>query len=250
MEGVVSSTYGLSDSSGNFTTHAFVWAGRAWREVLEGADVCLATHATPDRLHWLALQTQTWTGPISVSIFASGPEYAIAVGMVAYLRRCVEGVDERVAFHLIHPRKHPPEMPNTPRKAIVCGDAVEVNSQMVSEVGLSKEKFFRYPQNLLRNLAWRTCHTHHTLNADVDMLTPPHMYARLSAFLYGRVGCGRCGWVVPGYEVDGRVPAPPDNKTQLLAMLESGSARRYHVKVRTHAHTREGGVKLTQNKNE
>ena len=83
--GTVPAAYGLSDASGNFTSHAFVWAGRAWEEVTGVAQVCLATHASTQHLHWIATHAARWSGPISVAIYAAGREYVIAAAMVSYL---------------------------------------------------------------------------------------------------------------------------------------------------------------------
>ncbi|KAG0715402.1 Beta-1,4-glucuronyltransferase 1 [Chionoecetes opilio] len=228
---MVPAALGVSDASGNFTLHAFVWAAQAWQEVTAGAEVCLATHTSVDWLHWVAHHAATWTGPMSVAVFASGREYAVAAAMVAYLRRCVEGVEARVTFHLVHPQAYPPEPAAAPLPVLPCGETKAVNAILVAAVGLSDQVHLRYPQNLLRNLAWRTCHTPYTLNVDVDMLTPPHMYTRLRGFLYGRAVCGRCAWVVPVYEVHSEVSELPAEKMDLLMLVVTGKARRFHIEI-------------------
>ncbi|XP_045133174.1 beta-1,4-glucuronyltransferase 1-like isoform X2 [Portunus trituberculatus] len=229
--GTVPAAYGLTDASGNFTSHAFVWAGRAWQEVVGTAQVCMATHASTQHLHWIATHARRWSGPISVAVYAAGGEYVIAAGMVSYLRQCVEGVDARVSFHLVHPRGHPPESTKSLPPVVTCGNAEEVNRIMVAVVGLTSQRYPRYPQNLLRNVAWRACHTPHVFNVDVDMIPVPEMYPRLSDFLGSRVACGRCAYVVPVYEVSSKVSQPPQDKMELLRLLLSGKARRFHLKV-------------------
>ncbi|KAK8379576.1 hypothetical protein O3P69_019490 [Scylla paramamosain] len=229
--GTVPAAYGLSDASGNFTSHAFVWAGRAWQETTGAAQVCLATHASTQHLHWIATHARRWSGPISVAVYVAGREYVIAAGMVSYLRQCVDGVEARVSFHLVHPRGHPPESTRSLPPVVTCGEAEEVNRIMVAAVGLTPQRYPRYPQNLLRNMAWRACHTPHVFNVDVDMIPVPAMYPRLSDFLASRVVCGRCAFVVPVYEVSSKVSEPPRDKMALLRLLLSGKARRFHLKV-------------------
>ncbi|XP_050694302.1 beta-1,4-glucuronyltransferase 1-like isoform X2 [Eriocheir sinensis] len=231
VEGVVPAALGLSDASGNFTSHAFVWAAREWVNVTGGADVCLATHSSADQLHWVAQHTLRWSGPLSVAVFVSGREYAVAASMVEYLRRCVDGVEQRVSFHLVHPLSRPPKPSTASPPFVSCGAPQEANKQLVAALGQDETPHPRYPQNLMRNLARRACHTPYSLNVDIDMLTSPHMSPRLSRFLHGRPVCGRCAYVVPVYEVHSAVTSPPADKMDLLRLLLRGRVRRFHEKV-------------------
>lgn len=231
LEAVVPAALGLGDASGNFTSHAFVWAAQEWVNVTVGAEVCLATHSSADQLHWIAQHTLRWSGPISVAIFVSGKEYAVAASMVEYLRRCVDGVEQRVSFHLIHPLSRPPKPSTAFPPFVSCGTPLKANKQLVAALGHEEIPYPLYPQNLLRNLARRACHTPHSLNVDMDMIPSPHMFPRLSRFLHDRPVCGRCAYVVPVYEVHKNVTSTPSDKMDLLRLLARGQARRYHVKI-------------------
>ena len=65
--------------------------------------VCIGTHASVDRMHWIVQMANRWSGPISVALFAPDVEFTIAVVFIEYLRNCFPNVRDRVSFHLIYP---------------------------------------------------------------------------------------------------------------------------------------------------
>lgn len=234
-EEVLSASFGMVDKSGNFTSHAFVWAGSEWAGVTSESRVCLTTHASVDRLFWVAWQAETWGGPMSVSIFAPGSDYAVAAAMVSYLRRCFTIVHERVSFHLIHTRNRPPK-PSTNYEVyrLNCAEPEEANTFLMGLRDEMEPKERRYPQNLMRNIARRTCPCDNTLSIDIDMLTPPYMADNLTGFLdttKDPVPCWKCAYVVPVYELHDTVTYLPNDKMDLLRLILKGKARRYHTKV-------------------
>ncbi|KAK3863879.1 hypothetical protein Pcinc_030382 [Petrolisthes cinctipes] len=238
----VDSGYGVSDISGNFTIHSFAWpGGSGWRRVNgvgEGAGVwgvCLATHASVDRLHWVVTTTSSWNGQLSVAIFTPGIDYEVAILMVTYLRRCIEGVSERVSFHVVYPRYNPPYRLNTSTPHLHCQQhprhANEEALRLRVQARQKAER--RYPQNLLRNVARSACPELYCLSADVDMTPVKEMWPRLTSYLASRHGptpCPRCALVVPVYEVDDGVSLPT-HKKQLLHLIHHNKARRFHIKV-------------------
>ncbi|KAG7170468.1 Beta-1-4-glucuronyltransferase 1-like 3, partial [Homarus americanus] len=233
--GVLPSAYGVMDSSGNYTTYAFVWPAQEWDVVTAESRVCLATQASVEHLFWVAWQAETWTGPMSVSIFVPGSDYAVAAAMVSYLRRCFPSVQERVSFHLVHTRTRPPRSsPHLEMLHLTCEEPEDSNNVLLSLRDKNEPRERRYPQNLMRNIARRACPCEYSITVDVDMLTPPYMADNLTGFLSGvRSGepCWKCAFVVPVYELHNTVTYPPEDKMELLRLVLKGLARRFHLKV-------------------
>ncbi|XP_069955533.1 beta-1,4-glucuronyltransferase 1 isoform X2 [Cherax quadricarinatus] len=233
--GVLPAVFGVLDASGNYTTHAFVWPAQGWDVITAEFHVCLATQASVERLFWVAWQAETWTGPMSVAVFVPGSEYAVAAAMVSYLRRCFPNVQEKVSFHLVHPRTRPPRSSPIPELLdLSCDNPEESNKILMSLRDENETRERRYPQNLMRNLARRTCQCEYSLTIDIDMLTPPYMSENLTKFLSGGTDgtpCWKCAYVIPVYELDTSVEYPPDDKKELLRLLLKGLARRFHIKV-------------------
>ncbi|XP_071514174.1 beta-1,4-glucuronyltransferase 1-like [Panulirus ornatus] len=232
---VLPAAFGVVDVSGNYTTHTFVWPAQEWAVVTAESRLCLTTQASVEHLFWLAWQSETWTGPMSVSIFVPGSDYAVAAAMVSYLRRCFPNVQERASFHLVHPRTRPPlPSPHPELLHLSCEDPEEANNILLHLRDENEMRERRYPQNLMRNLARRTCPCEHTLTIDIDMLTPPYMAENLTGFLTemkAGTPCWKCAYVVPVYELAMVIPYPPDDKIELLRLLLKGMARRFHVQV-------------------
>ncbi|XP_042877312.1 beta-1,4-glucuronyltransferase 1-like isoform X1 [Penaeus japonicus] len=232
---MLSAAFGLIDKTGNYTNHPFVWAGSEWAAVTSDSRVCLTTHATVDRLFWVAWQAEAWSGPMSVSIFAPGSDYAVAAAMVSYLRRCFTIVHERVSFHLVHTRARPPKTsPHYEVYRLNCAEPEEANKALMGLRDKMEPKERRYPQNLMRNLARRTCPCDYTLTIDIDMLTPPYMAENMTGFLdttKASATCWKCAYVIPVYELQDSVAYLPNDKMDLLRLILKGQARRYHEKV-------------------
>ncbi|CAL4108629.1 unnamed protein product, partial [Meganyctiphanes norvegica] len=226
--------FGILDNSGNYTSHPFVWAAQAWPYLTESSHVCLTTQSSVDRLFWLAWQAEAWTGPISVSVFAPGSNYAVAAAMISYLRQCFPNVRDRVSFHLVHTRTKPPiYTPYDDFSALNCETPEDVNNILMSLKDENEPPERRYPQNMLRNLAKRTCKTFYSITIDIDMLTPPYMSENINGFLtkHSTYSCRRCTYVIPVYELEKSVSYPPNDKEELLILRLRGKARSFHIKV-------------------
>ncbi|KAK7076097.1 hypothetical protein SK128_000109 [Halocaridina rubra] len=233
---VLSGAYGIVDTTGNYSSHIFVWPAEDWTYVTGESRVCLTTQASVDRLFWVSWQVETWTGPLSVSVFSPGSDFAVASAMITYLRRCFPGVQERVSFHLVHTRTRPPlPSPHPEEQHLNCDDPESANKILMGLRDENEPMERRYPQNIMRNLARRTCPCDYIFTIDVDMLTTPFMAENLTGFLNGvsLTPCKKCAYVVPVYEVDNTVTYPPNDKMELLRLLLRGHARRFHMKVYT-----------------
>ena len=66
------------------------------REIECKIQVCLGAQTTADRLFWLLDTIETWSAPISISVFTPGHEYHVTHLYVSYLRRCSERIRNQV----------------------------------------------------------------------------------------------------------------------------------------------------------
>ena len=101
-----------------FKIHNFGVKAERWAE-LAGQPVCLATHTTLDRMHWVVQLANRWSGPVSVALFVPDVEFGIAETFLEWLRSCYPEVRYRVAFHLIYPDQFPPRTLATLRGLLV-----------------------------------------------------------------------------------------------------------------------------------
>ncbi|XP_037781974.1 beta-1,4-glucuronyltransferase 1-like [Penaeus monodon] len=90
---------------------------------------------------------------------------------------------------------------------------------------LSWRERMPYPQNVLRNVARKTCGTEWVFLVDVDIVPIPGLSYTLSSFLTSTpaLKCKKCAFVVPTYEVDERSPLPY-NRSSLLRLARKRSA--------------------------
>ncbi|XP_063223045.1 beta-1,4-glucuronyltransferase 1-like [Bacillus rossius redtenbacheri] len=227
----------LLDGSARYAAHTFLVKGSRW-SALAGSAAAIATHSSLEHLHWLAHTASSWTGPLSVAVFAPGASFHFAACYIDHLRTCHPSVREKVSFHVVSPVDRPPalldracavqltECNRDPRTAL--GEVVRLRDEVAS----SGQEHAVYPQNLLRNLARRTCPTRHVLTVDVDMVFPSEsMSLQLQEFLSRQDNCSRCAFVLPVYEVSNSVGAMPENKTGLISLVTGKLARPYHVQV-------------------
>jgi hypothetical protein len=62
--------------------------------------VCIGTHASVERMHWLVQVANRWAAPISLTLFVPDVEFAVARLFIEFLRNCYPAVRDRV--RLIH----------------------------------------------------------------------------------------------------------------------------------------------------
>jgi len=216
--------------------HAVV--GSQFLQLSKVFGVTLATQSSVDRLHLLIKSLETWSGPVSISVFVPGPEFDVAQTFISYLRSCNQEVRERVAFSLSHPLNLPPQAAGivTTGWTFPCSDPSSVLTRLTSGVFnkayLKWRTGYSYPQNVLRNLARQTSITHYTLSLDVDIVPSPGLAPPLASFLAGNT-CSKCAFVLPTYEIHEAASLPQD-KSQLALLVKRHQARPFHSKVLVH----------------
>lgn len=226
---------GVLDKYRMFKSHMFHIKGEAWAELSQKRQVCLGAQTSLDRLDQLVELSSTWSGPMSIAVFAPAQELPLAQRYLDYLRRCYRSISKQVAFHLVYPVDHPPQ----PSSDDLVGQSMDCSSpHSVLEALLATRPesllewrgSYPYPQNLLRNAAKSGCQTNYTYIPDIDMVPTPTMDLQLEQFLATPEvrECGMCAYVVPTYEIAQDSPRLPHNKTELLEMVGRKQARQFH----------------------
>ncbi|KAK3870004.1 hypothetical protein Pcinc_024721 [Petrolisthes cinctipes] len=228
------------DSSRKFKTHQFLVVGREWQRVSRRWQVCLCTQTTVENIFWIVQHTGSWAGPFSVVIFAPSYDYSVAVAMITYLQRCKVEVLQYVAFHLTYPVDLPPQLANNTWRLSAdfsCNmNPEEVNMKLVEmlrpAIPSTYLKESLYPQNMLRNVARSTCNMKFAFLVDMDMILVKNIDFQLNNFLERNSSkeCSKCAFIIPTYEIHTNVTHNPENKHQLLQLLNKKLARRYHEK--------------------
>ncbi|XP_071538295.1 beta-1,4-glucuronyltransferase 1 isoform X2 [Panulirus ornatus] len=233
-------TLGRWDARRRYKTHDHVFTGPQYGRLTRLSPVCLATQTSVDRLFWLTQVARYWNAPMSVAVFTPDVEYAIARAYLTYLVTCFPFLGEKVSFHFTYPREHlPKDLPLViDHLEHKCDQPLAVLKDLLKQRNskmLSWRERMPYPQNVVRNVARKTCGTDWVFLADVDIVPIPGLSQGLAAFLTskGATTCKKCAFVVPTYEVDERSPLP-HNRSTLLHLASKGRARPFHQKVFVH----------------
>lgn len=234
---------GQKDNSQKYQVHTFAMTASNWQNMTKDP-LCLATQASVDHLHWLEEVAVHWCGPISVSIFTPDLDYQIAEAYISYLRRCFSDVSSQVNLHIIYPTDFPPINSSNFKEELrrIIPKNCSFNHRHVLEKMLQKRPDYMlswrntlpYPQNLLRNIARKTCPNEYFVCPDIDMIpTSKVLCDKLNKFLETsqQKRCLKCAYVVPVYEISFNVSRIPYNKTELSKMVKQRNARVFHSNV-------------------
>ncbi|XP_071514113.1 beta-1,4-glucuronyltransferase 1-like [Panulirus ornatus] len=233
---------GVLDASRTFKTHPFISVGGQWTRLRNTWQVCLSSQTSADRLYWVGRQARTWTGPMSVAVFAPGADYTVALIVIRLLQGCFVGVRDRVSFHISYPRVLPPKRLPINEEMLFefqCDHLEYINKELVKKMRpeklKKKIKHSHYPENLLRNIARQGCDSTFAFGPDIDMVSIPGMAGALNSFLRREETqqCAECAFIIPTYEIDIRSPSNPMNKLELMSFLKKGLARSYRKDVFT-----------------
>lgn len=131
--------------------------------------VCLATQTSIERLHELLRIAEHWSGPISVAVYVAGDETRLLRGFATWLLRCRPEVFARTALHLATPVERAAAWGGMPTWARDCSAAPLPAGERHADTVAWRARH-PYPQNHLRNLARKNCHTDHVFLVDVDIV--------------------------------------------------------------------------------
>ena len=207
------------------------WSNRSdWK-------VCLSSQCSADLLHWVVEQTKTWSGPMSVAVFAPDVDYTIASVMIQYMTVCFPRIKEQVSFHIIYPGAMPSKLMHTEVLDFDCERPEEVNNELIRMIRTKELKKMlkaaRYPQNLLRNIGRQGCQADFCFTPDIDMLSLPLFAHNINQFLSQPEvhTCKRCSFIIPTYEISTDASRFPENKSELISYIKNKQARIFHIKV-------------------
>ncbi|XP_034249956.1 LARGE xylosyl- and glucuronyltransferase 1-like isoform X1 [Thrips palmi] len=168
----------------------------------DGFDVTLVTQLSMDRLQMVELLCQHWEGPISLTLYLSDAE---AQQFLLYaLSSQLLSSRKNIGFHIVY-----------------------------------KEGNF-YPVNLLRNVGLQQVDTPYVFLSDVDFLPMYGLYSTLKKSIQSqKLQNEKKALVIPAFETQRYRITFPQNKADLLHMLDMGTlfTFRYHVWTKGHAPT-------------
>ena len=221
---------GRWDSSRSYRMFDYATVGDMYAEASANRRVCLATQSSIERLHELLRIAAHWSGPISVAVFVAGDELRLLRAFATWLSRCQPEVYSRLALHAATPADRPGIQGNMPNWAKNCEVSPLPPGERRADTVAWRARH-PYPQNHLRNLARRNCHTPYVFLVDVDIVPSRGMAEALDSFLAKAPKCPLCAYVVPTYELDKRVANFPANKSELLRLSRNKLAIPFHRKV-------------------
>ena len=231
--------------------------GTVQAEPLALSSITLTTQGTPDFLHHILPLVDRWEGFISVSVYAPGDDFRLAVNAIHYLRQCgLAGVAERVYWHLVYDTLYPPPFPLTmlssnnlnvsaaaPPAAYLatphfdCNLPLEESMKLLSLAGdFRAAQSLPYPINVLRNVARLGAKTRYLFASDIELYPSvgivPAFFELLEREKRGLVPEATASgnphvYVVPIFEVKAN-KKPPRTKKELLQLF---AARKCFVKL-------------------
>ncbi|XP_040563464.1 beta-1,4-glucuronyltransferase 1 [Lepeophtheirus salmonis] len=238
---------GIWDVWHKFKYHYHVFTGSDWEELSGNQSTCLSTQSTVDRLGDLADLIQTWRGPLSLALFIPDIEYILVVSVLnQHFLKCYPIFQKSASIHFAYPSEYPPsngtlEMRENISKLIRNASCTPSDTKALMKgilalrpkAMLKWRERYAYPQNLLRNLARRSCQTNWTMVSDIDMITTPGFEEKLNYFFASnKTICTKdCAFVVPTYEIKDVVKSLPVNKLELIQLVQNQTAREFHLKV-------------------
>jgi len=214
--------HGRLDKSRKFKSHMFAVSGLEWNQAV--SSVCLATQLSLDRLHQVPDLLSSWQGPVSFSLLLPNSDISVLLNYIQYLTVCHGDIVNRSTFHVSYPRHEKP--PSTPSIILTrenlkaeCSDPSNFLNKLLTknsnrnEDQIVNQETFRYPQNLLRNVAKHGCQTNHSIVSDVDMVPGyPTMFSDLENFVKKKPPCEKCVFVLPVYEISNKTMSLPNGK--------------------------------------
>ncbi|KAJ8726725.1 hypothetical protein PYW08_015122 [Mythimna loreyi] len=221
---------GRWDGSRSYRLFDYAAVGDLFAEVSANSRVCLATQSSIERLHELLRIAAHWTGPISVAVFVAGDELRLLRAFTTWLFRCQPEIYSRLALHITMPSERPGLHGTLPTWARDCDANPLPPGERRADTVVWRARH-PYPQNHMRNLARKNCHTPFVFLVDVDIVPSKGMAEALDNFLASTPKCPLCAYVVPTYELDRRVAKFPANKSELVRLSRSKLAIPFHRKV-------------------
>jgi len=162
---------------------------------------------------------------VSIALFVPDVDFHLGILYIETMRKCYPDVLQNVTFHFVYPMEYPPRTSAESVAYDVIGCDFWNSDPSILERFNSSQ--ILYPQNLMRNLARKSCPTDHVLLTDIDMIPSWGMVPALMQFLGCRKPCSKCAYVIPAYEMC-ESEIVPNNKTELLELVRQNLACSFH----------------------
>ncbi|XP_025832343.1 beta-1,4-glucuronyltransferase 1-like [Agrilus planipennis] len=183
---------------------------------------------------------ERWKGPVSVSVYAPGTDFLLALRTILYLRECTSPlIKEYVSFHLFFEAKYTPKINSTP---LLGNNIMEQQKYITCKMTpphqiVSRDQQFRtknnllYPINVARNTARLAAQTHFILSSDMELYPSPNFIPKFLEMIAKNEELLQSDepqvFVLPHFEVEEGYDVPMD-KTTLVEMVQNRSAIFFH----------------------
>ena len=188
--------------------------------------ITLVTQTTSNHLHAMEMLSNAWKGPISVSVFMSGGDIESTLNEIFRYFYSVPKIRENTSFHLVI-LKQPPKVDadkNQNRPSVILDKSSD--QQFINE----NKAGFRYPFNVLRNVALKQVERGYIFYTDIDMVPSTDLYDNFLHYISHIIEEERktTAFVVAAFEArnDSYIPQV---KNQLLKYLSDGNIRSYAI---------------------
>ncbi|KAL5277290.1 hypothetical protein ACFFRR_002488 [Megaselia abdita] len=210
--------------------------------------ITMTTNGDFTFLQHIPTLVERWRAPISMAIFSPGTDFEKTLQSIKFLLKCEPFnalIRKYVSFHIFFPIAHlPHEIPFTYEEFWVltevdCNEAPPYEEPDITSTYKAQNNLL-YPINFARNLARKQSQTHFIFANDVELFPSLNlveeffkMVVRNSSVLTGKDP--RVFAIAP-FEIPSNRKIP-DNKTQLLAMIQNNRAQPFHLKLCKSCHT-------------
>lgn len=161
--------------------------------------VTLATHATPDYMDNVLTLVEFWSGPISLAIYAPGPQFEETLTRIGTYYECspesiAKRVRERVTFHIFFETKSLDEMKDFRSTGGLYGKMLpKIHNCAQPEFPMKKKSSFlkkhkiMFPINVARNIAKESAETYFVLVSDIELYpNPPDLISQFLSLIKRR----------------------------------------------------------------
>ena len=197
--------------------------------------ITLTTQGTYDFLHHVQHLCDRWEGFISVSVYAPGDDFRLAVNVIYYLRQCTDKcVTERVYWHLVYDTLYAPANLTVPAAYLEtpnfdCNIPLDESIKLFNfNTEFRKNNSLPYPINVLRNVARVSSKTKYLFASDIELYPSvgivPGFFDLLERENNGKAPLENSKnphvYVIPIFEVKAD-KNPPKTKSELSSLFAS-----------------------------
>ncbi|XP_062549008.1 beta-1,4-glucuronyltransferase 1-like isoform X1 [Armigeres subalbatus] len=187
---------------------------------------------------------ERWQGPLSLAVYAPGDEFGIAIEVLRYLIYCDRQsylVEEFATVHLYFDfDRVPPKPIQFYRELLQKPPDCPLNNASFLFPTLDNTFNHTYPVNVGRNIARDAAQTHFVLASDIELYPNPGFIEMFLQMVINPAYQFTLNipsvYVLPVFEVSDTCSVP-ENKTELLSMLNTGEAIKFHEKICAQCHT-------------